>query len=86
MKTIHIDYYGLTGAVTHGYDESWEKAPWFCPHCGKQDVFSALGDGDYYVGVQLLCLSCNHGFYLPDNTFDESRDEQGKQRLAQLKA
>lgn len=89
-KEFEVVYYKDDGRnsreYSHKYSESWEQTKDFCPHCGKQTVWvENSGGGDYYVGEEYLCLTCNHGFNLPHDPFDMTNDEQGKQRIANLK-
>lgn len=50
---------------THHYMEEYEETPWFCPKCGQQSVWAETCGGDYYLGVNHFCLTCNVHFYLP---------------------
>lgn len=35
------------------------KTDYFCPHCGKQDMWQdAKGGEDYYLGASTYCESC----------------------------
>lgn len=43
----------------------YNETEYYCPNCGEKSVFNEDGDGDYYLGVQFLCVSCDHTFYLP---------------------
>lgn len=37
----------------------WIKADWFCPSCGRHDMWQAIGDGDDYDhGYSATCFSC----------------------------
>jgi hypothetical protein len=50
--------------------QQYEKCDLFCPNCGKQEVWEEKGLGDYYLGVNYLCLSCETSHNL-DNTYGE---------------
>jgi hypothetical protein len=77
-KTITVDYKG-----GHSYTETWAcDGEMHCPHCGEQEVWIEQGGGDYYVGVQHVCLACRWVFYLP--SYEEVRDEYDLQRIAKL--
>jgi len=43
----------------------WEKTDYFCPACGKQEVWREDGEGDYYVREDYVCISCGVEFNLP---------------------
>ncbi|MGZ3796485.1 MAG: hypothetical protein ACXVB1_08975 [Pseudobdellovibrionaceae bacterium] len=47
---------------SHHYWENYEKTEYFCPNCGAKDVWEEQGDGDYYVGADLICSNCGAGF------------------------
>lgn len=39
----------------------WVATDWFCPACGKQDMWQdGAGGGDYYHESQVTCHSCQH--------------------------
>jgi hypothetical protein len=42
---------------SHHYMESYERSPYHCPLCGKQELWEALS-GDYYIGPTSYCTSC----------------------------
>lgn len=44
---------------SHHYWENYEKTDWFCPHCGKQEMWDSTGSGDYYTGTTSYCTACN---------------------------
>ena len=79
-----VRYYA-NGKETHAYSETWEKTEYHCPHCGVKEVWCEQGYGDVYVGVKFMCVACGSGFYMPDGEYDMSNDEQGKQRLNNLR-
>ena len=44
-----------------GAQVEWIKSGWFCPSCGKQDMWQEVGDSDdYYHERSVTCGSCNH--------------------------
>jgi len=55
-----------------------EKTEYYCPECGKQEVYEALGEGDYYEGTGLYCNSCNNAFTMPSRGIDEKLAWVGK--------
>lgn len=86
MKTFRVGYFSMTGEEVHAYQETWDKTACFCPHCGKQEVWRETSPGDYYVGPRNLCVACSHGFYIPEPPNDQTKDEQGQQRILALKS
>lgn len=39
----------------------WIKSDWYCPKCGKQDMWQeGRGGGDYYHDNTVQCHSCGH--------------------------
>lgn len=78
MKTFSVKY-----ELGHSYEETWDKSEYFCPHCGKNEVWEQQGDGDYYQGVTYLCISCGGIFHLPQRPRPENWQDQ--QRIAELK-
>lgn len=78
MKVLN-EYVG-----SHHYVERWEKCDYFCPNCGKKEVWEEQGGGDYYAGVDYVCVACDHFFYLPSGTFTR-KDKNQITILEQLK-
>lgn len=40
---------------------TWVKSKWFCPACGKQDMWQDADSGDdYYHDFVVECHSCKH--------------------------
>ena len=72
---------------THKYQETWShEDDLFCPSCGKQEVWSEDGAGDYYEGVSYICVACSTCFTLPtlysiDATADHASDVERVRRL-----
>ena len=46
------------------YGDDIEKTDIFCPNCGKQNIWVAVGEGDYYEGPTHYCLDCRYHFGL----------------------
>lgn len=44
---------------SHHYEREYEKTEYYCPLCGKQDIWEEQGPGDYYQGPDYLCVNCN---------------------------
>jgi hypothetical protein len=80
MKAFTVKY-----GAGHSYQESWETTEYFCPNCGRRDVWHETSGGDYYVGELHLCRSCKHGFHLPNGT-QPANDWQDRQRFDALGA
>ena len=68
----------------HSYREVWEKTEYFCPECGKRNVWHDTSGGDYYVGEEHLCVECESSFHLPIMAF-QSKNKQDKQRLEAIR-
>jgi predicted RNA-binding Zn-ribbon protein involved in translation (DUF1610 family) len=49
---------------SHHYIAEYEKSKYFCPNCGKQEVWEEQGEGDYYAGSSYICTSCSYTSYL----------------------
>lgn len=80
VKRIKVKY-----KLGHSYKEDWEWKNLFCPNCGKKSVWEEQSGGDYYVGVQYLCILCKATFNLPSYV-DISDNWQDKQRIEAIKA
>lgn len=52
MKVIR-EYKG-----SHYYEEEFVKNNMFCPLCGQQSLWRQKGEGDYYNGVDYVCINC----------------------------
>lgn len=68
---------------SHQYTEPWEKKDYYCPRCGKQEVWFRNDGGDYYVGEQHICTACKGGFHIPGGV-NTATGEQDEQRLEHL--
>lgn len=69
---------------SHHYWEDYEKTGYFCPSCGKKDVWEQCGSDDYYVGSAYVCVNCSTSHYL-DNSSDLRKDEHYVKIIEQLK-
>lgn len=49
-----------------------DKTKYYCPDCGKLNIYEEQGDGDYYHGTCLYCLSCNFVFVMPIRWTDKT--------------
>lgn len=49
---------------SHHYDKTFEKSDYFCPRCGKKELWICQDGGDYYVGETYYCLACDGQSYL----------------------
>lgn len=39
----------------------WIKSDWFCPKCGKQEMWQEVGTGDdYYHDCSVTCKACGY--------------------------
>lgn len=48
----------------HHYQDEWTKDEFFCPKCGKQELWREGGSGDYYLGPSYYCVACETEHYL----------------------
>jgi len=69
MKLTVKYYTECTGKLefSHHYEEHWEKDGTinFCPNCGKSgNIWTDCSNGDYYTGVESICVSCKGVFNL----------------------
>ena len=49
---------------SHHYIEEYAKTQYYCPNCGKQEVWNEVGEGDYYLGSDYVCTECNFLLHL----------------------
>lgn len=59
----------------HSYLHTYAPTDYFCPHCGRRDVWEECSDGDYYQGPDILCLYCGGGFCLPNGDGKPAPDD-----------
>ncbi len=45
-----------------------------CVKCGGKTVMELDEEGDYYIGPDYVCLTCNTKFNLPSNAFTMDDD------------
>ena len=69
---------------SHEIVREWQKNNYFCPYCGKQEVWNEAGPGDCDIGSEFICLACEKTCYL-DNGCEGIADEQDRQRADQIK-
>lgn len=36
----------------------------FCPYCKSDNLVQEIGEGDYYLGKEIVCMDCKAGFHL----------------------
>lgn len=88
MKTFDVNYFqhkpGGERTFSHKHSETWTKDSAFCPHCGKQEVWTEVGDGDYYAGPNFACVACGAIFNLP-HLRTGLREEADRQRIEHLR-
>ncbi|MBW2636962.1 MAG: hypothetical protein JRC86_05485 [Deltaproteobacteria bacterium] len=72
---------------SHHYTERWGKSEdfKFCPKCAAKTVYENQGGGDYYVGTEVVCLTCGSTWDNPNGIGSLIGGEQGQQRLDQLR-
>lgn len=49
---------------SHHYWDEFVKGDYFCPFCGKQEVWESQDSGDYYVGSEQICATCGARLHL----------------------
>jgi hypothetical protein len=64
--------------------EAWFKTDYFCPICGKKEVWSEAGPGDYYAGPRILCVECGGSMEHPQGASVHQTDTD-KDRIKQIK-
>ena len=90
QKISIVVRYTLAGGRISHVNESWLLLPaFYCPNCGKQEVWYQDGPGDHYVGEQHICSACEacftiQGPYPIDSAIGES--EADRQRLAAIQS
>lgn len=51
----------MARSVIFERDVEWMLSDWFCPACGKRDMWQeGRGGGDYYHDSSVRCFSCRH--------------------------
>lgn len=50
--------------ATHTYDYKFLQTALYCPTCGAQNVWVEDSPGDYYIGPEHRCGSCDAEFHL----------------------
>lgn len=87
-KTFNVMYYSNRKnegrQFSHQYTETWEITDYYCPQCGKKEVWRNDG-GDYYIGEQHICAACKRSFHIPGGV-NTATGEQDEQRLEHLTA
>lgn len=68
----------------HIYEEIWEHTDLFCPRCSTKAVWREESSGDYYVGENYLCMSCDQTFTIQGPNHAEGW--QNNQRLEAIKS
>jgi predicted RNA-binding Zn-ribbon protein involved in translation (DUF1610 family) len=70
---VEVTYY-RSGRKSHSLNFEYSRCEWYCPNCGKQEVWEEAGPGDFYEREDYVCLGCEIHFTLPrtdDITIDE---------------
>lgn len=47
------------GQPGHHYILDYERTDYYCPSCGKQEVWVEQSGGDYYAGADYVCVACS---------------------------
>ena len=61
------------------YTPAFALSDYFCPVCGCETVWEAIGNEDYYAGEKYWCVTCNIEF-----NFSGYDDIKGKRDLKAL--
>lgn len=59
----------------HNIDYEYSLTELFCPICGNKTVYVDQGYGDYYLGPDHLCITCNSTFAGNINEGQQDDDE-----------
>ena len=86
LKRTKVGPFEVKYEAGHSYDETWEATDYYCPACGKQEVWHETSGEDYYVGETHLCLSCEAHFYLPNGASPCSKNWQDDQRVDHIRS
>jgi predicted RNA-binding Zn-ribbon protein involved in translation (DUF1610 family) len=69
MKKLIRDY------KTHTMEYELEyQHGYYCPYCGKQNLWREKGSGDYYQGSAYYCLDCYSMHHLDSSYGDLDAD------------
>jgi predicted RNA-binding Zn-ribbon protein involved in translation (DUF1610 family) len=58
--------------TTHHYFTNYKKCSYYCPSCGKKNIFKEDEPGDYYVGVTYICTECGNAFNILKSSTTEA--------------
>lgn len=81
--TVKLD---VKYSLGHSYPERWKRDTYYCPNCGKQNVWSEQGEGDYYYGPSSLCVDCGFSFCLNCEGMPEGHNDRETTWLQRLAA
>lgn len=91
QKTFDVNYFKSTQPLgggervwSHKYTETWAVSDFYCPTCGKKEVWTEEGPADYDAGSKSVCAACGATHYLDRSGPSDS--EQDKQRLERLRS
>ncbi|MEF1335466.1 hypothetical protein REH81_01555, partial [Vibrio rotiferianus] len=61
------------------WTEKWEQTEYFCPKCGKRNVWESFDPDDGELGSQYMCAEkgCGATFHMPTGVFYAHEDEDG---------
>jgi predicted RNA-binding Zn-ribbon protein involved in translation (DUF1610 family) len=63
------------GQNGHHYIREFKKCNYYCPVCGKQEVWNRQDGGDYYMGESYYCTNCGATSYLDNTSVEEQNDD-----------
>lgn len=76
---------------TYTSESSWDVGDYYCPNCGERTVYEENGEGDYYVGPDLICVLCSAAWTMqgprtPDDYYsDKPAADRQRERVRQIK-
>lgn len=89
---VMVDHHDRDGVVTHSTSSTYEKEEGtYCPNCGKSGVWAEQGCGDYYCGVDYICVACGCIWTMPTfrvagSTSDNLSNDTDVQTVEALRA
>lgn len=74
-KPVHREGRLAKSRITGGDDVWWIKADWYCPSCGKQEMYQdrSFPGSDYYHESSVTCFACGYDMCCVGEVIDEKR-------------
>lgn len=83
VNKMKIQAKNLFGGIGNSF---YTLSDFYCPSCGKKEVFREEDHEDFYSGARYICLACKHIHELDGSGQDESNDPNIDVIIKQLKA